>query len=379
MLELWLDSIRQWLQPTRKKRQIEQLKERLQQRLEHTKQSMGLNAEDDLTQEERAVIEEIRKETRERNRNNLTRTSAYLDFYKRCPEVHWAFLAHMVSRNGGWNMTDLRGSLLSDLLSEERKRSLFYLLERANWLIFGDAYPQLLLYERCKQQKRSLLHLLPFFHVSIFMQCMWEWFLQTQDSELLATALITNEQQYIETHLMQNESVQENVLDSMVFRLQEMVNTSVVLFPLRTDGRLIGLAVDRFVTLERRIEVGKQLYAMLFRKRSFFQRVYRWACSVEHTGSRADFWPHRFTQWKSDAEGRIHAATGTIPYWSPRLQDAWPDQPHQPVYPQEWVRNAGVAEFLAPFWIPYHCDMTERYRHMLTLMEAGMRIEKALT
>src|SRR3954466_2277733 len=62
--------------------------------------------------EEKMLIEHIRNQTRLLNQNNVTRTKAYLDFYKLHPEIHWAFLGHMVSRNGGWNMTDLKGEFL---------------------------------------------------------------------------------------------------------------------------------------------------------------------------------------------------------------------------------------------------------------------------
>gem|GEM_PF-4680924 len=42
---------------------------------------------------------------------------AYYEYYRSHPKIHWDFLGHMVLRNGGWNMTDLKGMLLSRLLS----------------------------------------------------------------------------------------------------------------------------------------------------------------------------------------------------------------------------------------------------------------------
>ncbi|WP_081447431.1 DUF2515 family protein [Bacillus coahuilensis] len=53
------------------------------------------------------------------NKNNVTRTSAYLNFVKKHPEVHWAFLAHMVSRNGGYTMCDLQSFLIRELVTEK--------------------------------------------------------------------------------------------------------------------------------------------------------------------------------------------------------------------------------------------------------------------
>ena len=49
----------------------------------------------------------------------------------------------MVSRNGGWNMTDLKGDLYTRILSESIN-SYFFFLERGNWLIFQDVYPSIL-------------------------------------------------------------------------------------------------------------------------------------------------------------------------------------------------------------------------------------------
>ncbi|MDP4162202.1 MAG: DUF2515 family protein, partial [Bacillota bacterium] len=65
-----------------------------------------------LTSDEHKLVNQIKEKTKKFNRNNLTRTKAYLDFYNNHPEIHWSFLAHMVSRNGGWNMTDLKGEFL---------------------------------------------------------------------------------------------------------------------------------------------------------------------------------------------------------------------------------------------------------------------------
>ncbi|WP_253263926.1 DUF2515 family protein [Geobacillus sp. BMUD] len=79
-----------------------------------------------LSAEEKSIVAAIRRKTAEHNRNNVTRTAAYLTFFERHREIHWAFLAHLVSRNGGWNMTDLRGGLLPFLLPEQIVAPLFF-------------------------------------------------------------------------------------------------------------------------------------------------------------------------------------------------------------------------------------------------------------
>ncbi|GAB6527857.1 hypothetical protein bcgnr5399_09540 [Bacillus cereus] len=72
-----------------------------------------------LTKEEQLIINNIKIQTEQLNKNNVTRTRAYYQFYIQYPEIHWALLGHMVSRNGGWNMTDLKGDLYTKILSEK--------------------------------------------------------------------------------------------------------------------------------------------------------------------------------------------------------------------------------------------------------------------
>lgn len=216
--------------------------------------------------EETQLVERIKMKTEEHNRNNITRTKAYLDFYQKFPDIHWAFLAHMVSRNGGWNMTDLKGDLLSDLLDKQTKLDFFSFLERVNWLIFQDAFPQLLLYEESVKRKQSLFHLLSFFNISFFMEVVWNSFWKYRDAYLLTSALIINEQNYIEQRVMNNNEYQKKVLESFEFKLQELLSFNHILFPYQQKGkiRIVGLTINQFSSLEERILFGKRLYSLLF-------------------------------------------------------------------------------------------------------------------
>lgn len=132
-----------------------------------------------LTKEEQIIINNIKMQTEQLNKNNVTRTRAYYQFYVQYPEIHWALLGHMVSRNGGWNMTDLRGDLYTKILSEKEQITFFSFLERGNWLIFQDVYPQFLLYEQSVKRAQKLFHLLPHLNVSTFMETMWNDFWKT--------------------------------------------------------------------------------------------------------------------------------------------------------------------------------------------------------
>lgn len=76
----------------------------------------------------------------------------------------------MVSRNAGYCMTDLKGVWFQKLLDEKTRKALFLTYEDANWLIFSDAYPQLMIYEWSKTAGKPLFHLLDAFYVSAFMK-----------------------------------------------------------------------------------------------------------------------------------------------------------------------------------------------------------------
>lgn len=158
-----------------------------------------------LSAEEQQIVQAIREKTDFTNTDNITRTKAYLDFFFQHPEIHWAFLAHLVSRNAGWTMTDLKGEYLPHLLSGDQQKSFFSFLERGNWLIFQDAYPQLLVYQESVKRKRPLFHLLSAFHVSSFMSVVWRRFWIEKDRDILSTALIINEQHYIDSRIIKDD------------------------------------------------------------------------------------------------------------------------------------------------------------------------------
>ena len=136
-----------------------------------------------LTKEEQIIINNIKMQTEQLNKNNVTRTRAYYQFYVQYPEIHWALLGHMVSRNGGWNMTDLREIYIRKFY-QRKSKSHFFFLERGNWLIFQDVYPQFLLYEQSVKRAQKLFHLLPHLNVSTFMETMWNDFWKTGNKNI---------------------------------------------------------------------------------------------------------------------------------------------------------------------------------------------------
>jgi hypothetical protein len=304
---------------------------------------------ENLPLEKKALIESIKTRTKKENLTNITRTTAYLDFFLRNPEVHWAFLAHMVSRNAGWNMTDLKGDLLPRLLTEIEQNHLFDFLERANWLIFQDAYPQLLLYEESKKRNEDLFDLLSYFSVSKFMKLAWKQFWNNHNSKYLSISLIINEQFYIEERVIQNKHYQTNVLQSFEFKMQEILEMNHVLLPYHSEAKtkITGLKVHHFTSVDERIRVGRILYDLIFNEQKVLTSLKDWTLQQSHTGSRKDYWPHLFSEIQDSWPSKpfeIKAVNCQLvqvnqKLYSPKLEHVWDFVDHQPPEEQDWYTN----------------------------------------
>jgi len=345
--------------------------------------------------EEQRLIATIRRQTALANRNNVTRTRAYLQFYREHEEIHWALLAHLVSRNSGWNMTDLKGEWLPLLMDEQAIRPFFWFLERSNWLIFHDAYPQLLLYAEMKQTGADLTHLLRPLGVSAFMQPFWREFLVASRPERLTHALIINEQQYIEQRVIHKPFALHRVFATFAFVAQSMLSLCHVLFPYKahpTDRRysLTGLNVQHFPDVEQRIATGKTLYRLLFSHSLRLEQIRQFAYRIPYSGSRADYWPQLFTprlpELPSGGGGRDYPLRldgtelrqGQKKLHSPPLGAAWPDVSHSAADGVDWFReDKWLAEVDKPAELP--AIDGEDYARALQWMEYGVKLVTALT
>lgn len=333
----------------------------------------------------------IREETEAHNRNNVTRTAAYMEIYKAFPELHWALLAHLVSRNGGWNMTDLQGAWLPKLLKQKDRATLFGMLESCNALIFRDAYPQLRLYGESRRAGRSRFALLPAFGVSAFMRPFWERFWIERDPTALTVALIVNEQHVIERRVVQDPAYKDTVLGSPAFKGMRALQLQQVIVPLGgvrsarsvtgqsgtargdgLDGRaevedtaLAGRVLESFANVDERIAFGKSLYAMLFAYPKVLGGALAFAETVGHTGSRADYWPERFTALEEQGErheGETHGEYGRASAWySPKLADAWPDRPLGSVSDGDWLTDLNVLKHFRSLRAPIVFVMTHEH------------------
>ncbi|MDZ5473219.1 DUF2515 domain-containing protein [Bacillus sp. 31A1R] len=236
---------------------------------------------------EKEIIQMIEKETFLYNKDNISRTNRYFSYYKQHKNIVWSFLASMVSRNAGYNMCDLEGAVFPKLLKPNFRERLFLTYERANWLIFQDAFPQLLLYHYSTKINRPMFHLLKYFHVSSFMEREWNFYWTHRDDLRLMYALIINEQNVIQKPVMQHPIYKKRVFHSMLFSLQDWFHFSAVLFP-TCSGQLFGASVNGFRSVDKRIDLGKRLADILFNPKNY-PSIFEFAEKTKHTGSRGDY------------------------------------------------------------------------------------------
>ncbi|KGX87931.1 DUF2515 family protein [Pontibacillus litoralis] len=255
------------------------------------------------------------------NVDNISRTKAYQTYYLRHPEIKWALLASIVSRNAGWNMTDLKLSPLTPFIPSEQQDALFSTYERANWLIFLDAYPQLLVYELSKSINVPLFHLLKHFSVSRFMQNEWTTFWYERKEQRLMTALIINEQNVIEQPVTRMPYYKRNVFHSVHYLLQDMLHLSAVLFPTRT-GALYGNYVHHFSHLTNRITIGKQLASLLFHQQ-YYPYFLDFVLHTEPIGVR-----YEYEQYFYEPQAK-----------TPILRQIYPIIKHKYSIRDDWYRN----------------------------------------
>ncbi|MBY6053462.1 DUF2515 family protein [Cytobacillus firmus] len=355
---------------------------------EELKKGAAVQKPVNLSDEEKGILDQVKRETKEWNLNNVTRTKAYLDFYRQHPEVHWAFLAHMVSRNGGWNMTDLKGEILSRLLSDREKHSFFSFLERGNWLIFQDAYPQLLIYRESLKRNRPLFSLFSHLNISFFMETVWSCFWRRPDPYILTTAFIINEQNYIEKRVLQSSFYKHEVFHKLEFKLQELLSLNHILFPFEKNGaiHLKGQTVNHFESLHERILLGKKLYNVLFKDKEVLTLTEQWANTQPHTGSRKDYWPHIFNDVHEGVPGEQYQfqlkscriRPGGRRIYSPSLESAWKNVNQPEAESGDWFENEHVLEYFLELDDVINGEIRHAYCQTLERLELAALAKKAM-
>lgn len=219
----------------------------------------------------------------ERNRDNVARTDSYLELYAWTRdagrELPWVLMAHLVSRNAGYLMSDLArqldGKMGADAALAAAMHNLFALLERANFVIFADAWHHVL---------RFLLGApLEAPRVPRFMIDAWARHAAAPgDERTIVLDLVHNEQHMIEHRAVHHPALEQGR------RLFEVIELSgrekPLIFP-ADDAPAIK--VSRFSECARRIEAGRQIFDDVVADRDRRDRMFTWALAHPHTGDRA--------------------------------------------------------------------------------------------
>ncbi len=216
-----------------------------------------------------------------RNRDNVSRTDSYLELYAwtraHPPELPWLFMAHLVSRNAGYMMTDLARNLAgkagSDATLAPPMRTLFLLLERGNFLIFWDAWHHTiatLLGEPLTSPRTPR-----------FMIDAWaRWRRGESDERRLVLDLVHNEQHLIEHRVVHHEHLRQGRL--LLDLIEAGGREKPLVFP-HSDSEI---KVGGFAQLARRIATGERIFDEVLADRAQRDRMFAWALAHPHTGSR---------------------------------------------------------------------------------------------
>jgi peptidoglycan hydrolase-like protein with peptidoglycan-binding domain len=302
---------------------------------------------------EACFVKELNARRPALNLNNLTRTEFYSRYAARHPEVPWSLLASLVSRNAGYNFTDIeRYRMLSGLIPPlpfvgvSAQISLLFIerfLESGNFLIFNDVFPQLLAYELAKEAfldtgdsncQTLLLSLTRIAGVEAEVSLEWFNFFNMAVSENFfvgrsapstdprivrhSVGLISNEQNYLEHHLMDPVpgtplymdhpfmpvgKTAVTILTDVVFpvmarlKLTRLVFSSTPTGPAATASEIFQHFVGNFANVDDRIDTGRELYFGVFMAAAARRNgIDRFQKAVPHSASRVDYDSDHFTK-----------------------------------------------------------------------------------
>jgi hypothetical protein len=293
------------------------------------------------------------------NDSNPLRTDYYFRFWNLHNEIPWALLANLVSRNAGYQMSDLSryltwGALTPGLyavLTFGQMRAFFAMLESGNFLILRDILPQLEAYRAAKRLMRTtdvdhstelfdmLLH--PDFDADPFIVEAWKTFFaqaraqnwspawasdwSRPEIQTMSLSLIVNEQNQIEDRLVNDPVLSVQYLGLFgittvgLVALINWLNATRLCFPMAPTAadpvpKLLIHTVTGFTDLSGRIQTGRALYAGLFLDTAIRDRVIAWAKEHQvHHGTRLDYNPTNYS---------LSPVTNWLPRgarWSPPL------------------------------------------------------------
>lgn len=230
------------------------------------------------------ILEQWLSELEARNRDNIARTESYLELYEwtrnHREELPWLLMAHLVSRNAGYLMSDiahhLEGKAGADPALAAVMRTVFVLLERANWLIFHDAWHHVLHYLMGRNGELSSPRT-PRFVIEAYAR-----HAAAPCERRLALDLVHNEQNLIERRAVHHP---ELIAGTGMIELMESSGREAPLH-LPVEGAP-AITVGRFANLHRRIETGRRIFDEVLAERDKREALFLWAKANPHTGSRA--------------------------------------------------------------------------------------------
>ncbi len=245
------------------------------------------------------MIRAFAAELAARNRDNVTRTASYLELYaytrEHPPELPWLLMAHVVSRNAGYSMSDLARRLAASNVDHTAlpsgsaagraqvpaiepvlappMRSLFALLERGNFLIFYDAWHHVCAFLAGDALAPP--------RTPVFMCEAWQRFAAgASDERALVLDLVHNEQNLIERRAVHHPELLPGL------RLLELVEATgrerSMIFPCSTAEIKVG----GFAHLDRRIATGARIFDEVIADRPRRDAIFAWCTAHPHTGSR---------------------------------------------------------------------------------------------
>jgi hypothetical protein len=258
-----------------------------------------------------AHLESLLAELDERNADNVARTESYLELYAwtraHPPDLPWLLMAHLVSRNAGYLMTEAAQILQSGGrgLSPGALRETFLFLERANYLIFFDAWYHVLhhLLGRSGEIAQG--------RCSRFVREAWSRYERAQAASGAGAAasaggaslerglvedLVTNEQRFIDRRVVHHPRF--GVARALIAFAEAAGHDQPVVLPCTEASFRVG----GFAVLSRRIATGMRIFDGAMADRSLRDAMYAWAMRHPHDGSRAPL-----------------GGAG-----EPRLRDVWP-------------------------------------------------------
>lgn len=240
-----------------------------------------------------AVFERFLEEAQARNTDNVTRTESYLELYAHTRaegrELPWLFMAHMVSRHAGYLMSDL-GRTLADARTPKTEvvvsviGNVMALLERANFLIFGDAWFHVLQHLLGRSDAPG--------PTPQFMRAAWLRFERGvargpghggHDRALerdLVMDLVHNEQHFIDRRVVHDPRFAAGL--ATIELIEREGREKPVHFPVVSHEIRVG----GFADLTRRITAGARIFDEVLADRGRRDQIYVWARHHPHTGAR---------------------------------------------------------------------------------------------